>query len=91
MRCTKMKVPGKGGRAIAATLHGLAVSPDVPVHPLRLLLLRKGTSLAEAANLFGWSLRKLMLVVREWHRPRDAERVAKELGRNVNELFPPKK
>lgn len=86
-----MKVPGKGGRASAATLRGLAVSPDVPVHPLRLLLLRKGKSLAEAADLLGWSLRKLMLVVREWHRPRDAERVAKELGRNVNELFPPKK
>ncbi len=75
-------------RARPTTLAGLASAPDVEVHPLRMLLLRKGVSLAEGAALLGWSLRKVMLVVNDWRRPRDADRIAKALGRDVEDVFP---
>ncbi len=70
------------------SLDSLLAAPDVPVHPLKMLLLKKGVSLAQAAQLFGWSLRKLNFVVQEWRRPRDAEEIARQLGCEPDELFP---
>jgi len=72
--------------------HGAAIvgMPDRPVHPLRVLVQRKGLSLAQAAEMLSWSLRKLMAVVCEWHRPSDAQSVAICFGVDPDELFPPR-
>lgn len=74
----------------SSSRRGLAAAPDVRVHPLRALFVQKGVSLVEGARLMGWSLRKLMLVIHEWRRPRDAENVARDLGRDPEDLFPPR-
>jgi lambda repressor-like predicted transcriptional regulator len=92
------------GRPVNARLkHGVAASksegaparaellrdlPDVAVHPLRLMVLRKGLTLAQAAPRLGWSLRTVLSIVTAWHRPKDAAVVAGALGYKVDELFP---
>lgn len=89
MPCTNKKLgPRDSAGALGRSVRSLAAAPDIRVHPLRMLLLHKGVSIADGARLLGWSLRKLMLVIHEWRRPRDAEHVAKQLGVSVSEIFP---
>lgn len=89
-----MERPSSPGRSVAPNkgegclAHHLRDLPEVPVHPLRLILLKKGLTLAEAAPRLGWSLRTLLSVVTAWHRPKDAAIVAGALGRDVDQLFP---
>jgi hypothetical protein len=55
---------------------------------LRVLLLKKRVTLAQAAPCLGWSLRTVLSIVTTWHRPKDAAAVAGALGYDVDELFP---
>lgn len=66
----------------------LRLAEDKPVHPLRALLERKGVSLRDGAEILGLSLRTVMAIVNDWHRPRTAGAIAHALGTTAEALFP---
>jgi hypothetical protein len=75
--------------APAHPLAALRALPVQPIHPLRLFLLERGVSLADAANRhFRCSRRTMLAIVGEWRRPRSARLWATLLGVRTEDLFP---
>lgn len=75
-------------RTLAGYAKALAALPEVELHPLRLYLLRRGVTFVDGARCLGLSLRTLMAVVCEWHRPGYADAIAEDLGEDPDVLFP---
>lgn len=82
------RAPVPRARTRPCVSHPLVELPIQEIHPLRMFLLSRGVSLQAGARYLGWSLRKLMNVLGEWSRPRDAARVEYALGVDEGSLFP---
>ena len=78
--------PSKTTRA--AKLRELVERPCRPLHPLDVFLRERGLSQADFAAASGWKSSVVTKILREHHRPKDADVVAEALGFDVDEIFP---